>query len=232
MKMKKFVVLVLLVGTIFQSAAQDSTVILTVAGEDVTKTEFETIFKKNNRDADVSPEALQEYMELFINFKLKVKEAESLGMDTIQQFVTELAGYREQLARPYLTDSEQNEALIREAYERKKEEIKASHILVAIPANPTPKDTLKAWNEIMAIRKQAVSGKDFAILAANHSTDPSAKDNGGSLGYFSALQMVYPFENAAYNTKVGEISQPIRTRFGYHLVKVEDRRPSRGELKV
>ncbi len=232
MKMKKFVVLALLAGIILQGAAQESEVILTVAGEDVTKTEFETIFKKNNRDADVSPEALQEYMELFINFKLKVKEAESLGMDTIEQFVTELAGYREQLARPYLTDSEQNEALIREAFERKKEEIRASHILVGIPANPTPKDTLKAWNEIIAIRKQAVSGKDFATLAANHSTDPSAKDNGGSLGYFSALQMVYPFENAAYNTKVGEISQPVRTRFGYHLVKVEDRRPSRGELKV
>lgn len=232
MKMKKFVVLALLAGSLFQSAAQDSEIILTVAGEEVTKAEFETIFKKNNRDGDVSPEALKEYMELFINFKLKVKEAESMGMDTLGQFVNELAGYREQLARPYLTDSEQNEALIREAYDRKKEEVKASHILIGIPANPTPKDTLKAWNEIMAIRKQAVSGKDFATLAAGHSTDPSAKDNGGSLGYFSALQMVYPFENAAYTTKVGEISQPVRTRFGYHLVKVEDRRPSRGELKV
>lgn len=230
--MKKFILIAMLTGMLFQGSAQDTAVILTVAGEDITKAEFETIFKKNNRDADVSPEALEEYMELFINFKLKVKEAESMGMDTLDQFVNELQGYRDQLARPYLTDSEQNEALIREAYERKKEEIEASHILIEVAPNATPKDTLKAWNEALSIRKQATSGKDFAELARKHSSDPSAKDNGGNLGYFSALQMVYPFENAAYNTPVGEISQPIRTRFGHHLVKVEDRRESRGEIKV
>lgn len=224
-----FIVLILISALI---NAQDSEVILTIDNEAVTKTEFENIFKKNNKDADVSAEALDEYMELFINFKLKVKEAEHLGMDTVWAFVRELAGYRDQLARPYLTDAEQNEALTREAYERLKEEIKASHILIEVAPGASPADTLRAWKKITNIRRQAENGKDFATLAMENSSDPSVKDNGGDLGYFSALQMVYPFENAAYNTAVGSVSEPVRTRFGYHIVKVEDRRPSRGEMKA
>lgn len=230
--MKKIALIALFAGWILPGFTQDSSIILTVADEEVTRAEFENIFKKNNRDADVSKEALEEYMELFINFKLKVNEAESMGMDTMQKFVKELKGYRDQLARPYLTDSEQNEALVRQAYERKKDEIRASHILISVQPNASPEDTLKAWKEVSNIRKQAVSGKDFGTLAKTHSDDPSAKDNGGDLGYFSALQMVYPFENAAYNTEVGEISEPTRTRFGYHIIKVHDRRESRGEIKV
>lgn len=229
---KRIVVFTLLVTGLLHAVAQESEVILTVGDEKVTRAEFESIFKKNNRDADVSPEALDEYMELFINFKLKVKEAEVLGMDTVEKFIRELDGYREQLARPYLTDSEQNEALIREAYERKKEEIKASHILINVDLNASPADTLRAWKKINDIRKKAIKGEDFETLAKAHSEDPSAKENGGDLGYFSALQMVYPFENAAYKTKVGEVSEIVRTRFGYHIVKVLDRRPSRGEIKV
>jgi peptidyl-prolyl cis-trans isomerase SurA len=229
---KKVAVLLMFVGSAWHVSAQNSEVILTVGNEQVTRAEFESIFKKNNREADVSPEALEEYMELFINFKLKVKEAEALGMDTARKFIQELAGYRNQLARPYLTDTDQSEALIREAYDRKKEEIKASHILIGLDLNASPQDTLKAWKKINDIRKKALAGTDFSELAKEHSSDPSAKDNGGSLGYFSALQMVYPFENAAFNTKVGEISKPVRTRFGYHILKVYDRRPSRGEIKV
>lgn len=222
----------LIAGMLSAGYAQKSEIILTIEDEEVTKTEFENIFRKNNRDADVSPEALEEYMQLFLNFKLKVKEAELMGMDTLKEFTSELQGYRDQLARPYLTDSDQNEALLREAYERKLEEIRASHILVKLPANPSPADTLKAWKKISDIRKKAVAGGDFADLARKNSDDPSAKDNAGDLGYFSALQMVYPFESAAYNTPVGEVSQPVRTRFGYHIIKVNDRRPSLGEIKV
>lgn len=230
--MKRIFVFIAFVLSAASMSAQDSEVILTIGDEAVSKTEFENIFKKNNKDTDVSAKELDEYMELFINFKLKVKEAEHLGMDTVQQFVRELAGYRDQLARPYLTDAEQNEALVREAYERKQEEIRASHILIELAPGATPADTLKAYKKIQSIRKQAIAGSDFAELALLHSNDPSAKENGGDLGYFSALQMVYPFENAAYNTPVGSVSEPVRTRFGYHIVKVEDRRPSRGEMKA
>ncbi len=230
--MMKIVVTLFLSVFFLISVAQDSNIILTIDHDKITKAEFESIFKKNNRDADVSPEALNEYMELFINFKLKVKEAEYLGLDSVQKFITELKGYRDQLARPYLTDNNQNEALVREAYERSSEEVEASHILINVPANAVPADTLRAWNKINAIRKQALSGKDFAGLARLQSDDPSAKDNGGSLGYFSALKMVYPFESAAYKTPVGQISEPVRTRFGYHIIKVEDRRKNRGEMKA
>lgn len=229
---KRTGLLILIAGILTTGFAQKDEVILTIEDEQVTKTEFENIFRKNNRDADVSPEALEEYMQLFLNFKLKVKEAELMGMDTLPEFTAELQGYRNQLARPYLTDSDQNEALLREAYERKLEEIRASHILIKLPANPSPSDTLKAWRKITDIRKKATSGGDFAELARKNSDDPSAKDNGGDLGYFSALQMVYPFETAAYNTPVGKVSQPVRTRFGYHIIKVNDRRPSLGEMKV
>lgn len=230
--MKRIVFFIALALSAASLNAQNSEIILTIEDEQITKTEFENIFKKNNKDADVSAGALDEYMELFINFKLKVKEAEYLGMDTLQEFVRELDGYREQLARPYLTDSEQNQALIQEAYNRKQEEIRASHILIELAPSATPADTLRAWKKIQSIRKQALAGKDFAELVIEYSSDPSAKENAGDLGYFTALQMVYPFENAAYNTPVGSVSEPVRTRFGYHILNVVDRRPSRGEMKA
>lgn len=222
-----------LLGMMGATVAQmEDPVILIIEENTVTKSEFESIFRKNNQDADVSEDALREYMQLFINFKLKVMEAQELGMDTVQKFLRELDGYRTQLARPYLTDESQNESLLEEAYQRKKEEIKASHLLIQVAQDASPSDTLKAWKKITDLRKKAMAGSDFAELARQHSEDPSAKDNGGNLGYFSALQMVYPFENAAYNTPVGSISQPIRTRFGYHLVQVNDRRPGRGEIRA
>lgn len=230
--MKKTVLALCLSLMMAPTFAQNSDIVLTIGDEGVTKAEFEHIFRKNNKDADLSREALDEYMELFINFKLKVKEAESLGMDTVAKFLRELDGYRTQLARPYLTDDEQNESLIEEAYARKLEEIKARHLLIDLQPDASPADTLKAWKKITELRKKALSGSDFGELAREHSKDPSAKDNGGNLGYFSALQMVYPFETAAYNTPVGGISQPVRTRFGYHLIQVNDRRPSRGEIRV
>ncbi len=232
-RMRRITLLFCLIGMMGAAVAQDNDpVILIIEENTITKSEFESIFRKNNQDADVSEDALREYMQLFVNFKLKVLEAQELGMDTVQKFLRELDGYRTQLARPYLTDESQNESLLEEAYERKKEEIKASHLLIQVAPDASPSDTLKAWKKITDLRKKAKAGSDFAELARQHSEDPSAKDNGGNLGYFSALQMVYPFENAAYNTPVGSISQPIRTRFGYHLVQVNDRRPSRGEIRA
>lgn len=212
--------------------AQDDAAVLTVDGQDVSRAEFEAIYKKNNQDADVTKEALDEYMELFINYKLKVREAEEIGMDTISKFQKELAGYRNQLARPYLIDKELNESLLKEAYERKTKEIRASHILVQVTPDAAPEDTIAAWNRIMELRKRVLSGEDFADVAkgAGGSDDPSAKKNGGDLGWFTALQMVYPFESAAYSTPVGEVSMPVRTRFGYHIIKAVDERPARGEI--
>ena len=208
--------------------------LMSVDGKPVTRGEFEAIYKKNNKDAAVTPEALDEYMELFINYKLKVREAESIGMDTISKFQKELEGYRKQLARPYLIDRELNDQLMKEAHDRMMEEVRASHLLVQIAPDASPADTAKAWQRILQLRERIAKGEDFTSVAQSKggSDDPSAAKNGGDLGWFSALQMVYPFESAAYNTPVGQLSQPVRTRFGYHIIRVTDRRPARGSMKA
>lgn len=234
MKVKSLVVLSFLVACALNPVlAQDkNATVLTVDGEPTSLEEFENIFRKNNRDSAISQQSLDEYMELFINFKLKVKEAREAGLDTVKKFITELDGYRNQLARPYLTDTDKLNDLMREAYQNQTQEVRAMHILIKADANATPADTLKAFNKTMAIRERLMKGEDFASLAKAVSEDPSAKDNGGDLGYFTAFQMVYPFEKAAYDTKVGEVSMPVRTRYGYHLIKVVDKRSARGEIHV
>ncbi|MBA3901998.1 MAG: peptidylprolyl isomerase, partial [Bacteroidetes bacterium] len=172
------------------------------------------------------------YVELFVNFKLKVREAESLGLDTTDSFKNELAGYRKQLAQPYLTDTLVDDNLLKEAYERMKIEINASHILINLSETALPKDTLIAYQKAIKLRERILKGENFGEIAKSNSDDPSAKDNEGNLGYFTALQMVYPFESAAYGTDVEGVSLPVRTRFGYHLIKVHHKRPARGQILV
>lgn len=210
-----------------------SQTVLTVAGESVSAEDFAHIFKKNNRDSVVTPESLDEYMELFIDFKLKVKAAEDLGMDTATSFVNELAGYRKQLARPYLVDNELLDALVEQAYDRTLEEVRASHLLVQLDKDPTPADTTSAWGKAMALKERIMSGEDFASIAQSRggSDDPSVKDNGGDLGWFSAFMMVYPFEDACFKAEIGDVVGPVRTRFGYHIIKVTGKRSARGELR-
>lgn len=219
------------VGSFSQSSAD--AVLMTIDGKPVTKSEFETVFFKNNTSRTVADsKSISDYVELFINFKLKVREAEEMGLDTSKAFVTELNGYKKQLSSPYLTDKNVNDKLVTEAYDRLKFEVHASHILLKVAEDALPKDTLEAYNRIMNFRNRAEKGEDFARLARESAErgDPSAKDNGGDLGYFSAFGMLYSFESAAYVTKVGEISQPIRTRYGYHIIKVWDKRASQGEM--
>lgn len=229
--LKATLLFVLTIGSANLFAQEKDPVLLTVDGQDITLSEFEAVYKKNNRDEVVDQNDLKEYLELYINFRLKVREAESLGLDTVRKFIEELKGYQKQLAKPYLTDKEVTEKLVREAYDRSLKDIQASHVLLKIGPDALPKDTLEVYNRIMDIRKKALKG-DFSALAKKYSEDPSAKDNGGSLGWFSAMRMVYPFESAAYNTPVGEISMPVRTRFGYHIIKVKDTRDAQGEIKA
>ena len=258
-------------------------VMITIAGENVTRSEFQKVFLKNNRDEKNDRKSLEEYLNLFINYKLKVKEALEMGLDTVKSFRDELSGYRKQLAQPYLTDKDVSEKLLHEAYERMKKDIRASHILAMTGQDALPRDTAAAWMRINIIhdfvngknissekiseyeaavnktldhmspgyskdsveaRKKVNSlrelsqhkmlpGEDrFAIAAKFSSEDPSAKENSGDLGFFTALQMVYPFESVAYSLKKGEISAPVRTRFGYHIIKVTDSRSNQGEVKV
>jgi peptidyl-prolyl cis-trans isomerase SurA len=229
----KFSVLLLLFWTSVSLTAQNSPTIMSIDGDPVSKREFESIYKKNNKDSVITDAALDEYVELFINFKLKVKEAEALKLDTNPAFVSELQGYRKQLARPYLVDNAKKEELLREAYDRLHTEVEASHILINVDEDASPADTLAAYKRIQAIRAQVMKpGADFGKAAKESSDDPSAKSNDGYLGYFTALQMVYPFENAAFRTEKGKVSDIVRTRFGYHILKVHDKRPANGEIRA
>ncbi|MFM1744598.1 MAG: hypothetical protein RLZZ630_535 [Bacteroidota bacterium] len=216
----------------FVQTAPVSPVLMTISDEKVPLSEFDRVFRKNNRDSVFTEKAVRDYLDLFINFKLKVKEAEFLRMDTSETFISELAGYRKQLAQPYLTDKEVGEQLIREAYERLNKDVRASHILIKLSQDALPKDTVAVYNRVLKIRDMILKGADFNKVARDSSEDPSAKENGGDLGYFTGMQMVYPFETAAYTTKTGSLSMPVRTRFGYHIIKVTDSRPAQGELRV
>lgn len=213
-------------------AGQEQPVLLTIADDKVTLDEFERIYKKNNNEASLNRQTPEEYLELFINFKLKVKEAEALGMDTTAKFINELEGYRVQLAKPYLADEETKEEMMQEAYERAKLDINASHILIKLPPNPSPADTLAAFKKITDIRQRIVNGEDFATVARATSDDGSVQRNGGDLGYFTVFSMIYSFENMAYNTPVNTLSQPFRTNYGYHILQIHDKRPARGQVKV
>lgn len=209
-------------------------VVFSIGGDVVTAEEFIYLYNKNhqNKEKDFTQQKIQEYLSLFINFKLKVHEAKKRGMDTTAAFVKEYNSYRDELRKPYLPDARLTDSLMRLTYERLKEEVKASHILIKLKPDASPADTLSAYTRIIDLRNKILQGEDFGKAAQAFSEDESAKVNQGSLGYFTSLQMVYPFETAAYQTPVGQVSLPVRTRYGYHIVKVFDRRPARGEVEV
>jgi len=214
--------------------SQSDETLITIGDTKVTKGEFERIYQKNNNNLynETDKKTPEEYLDLFIDFKLKVIEAENLKMDTNAVFINELAGYREELAAPYLTDVKYNEQMIYDLHERTTKEVNASHLLLLVPKEATPAQDEEILKKIQDIRSEIIAGKDFGDAAFEYSEDPSAKTNKGNLGYFTAFQMVVPFENAAFTTPVGEISQPVRTSFGYHLLKVHDIRSNQGEILV
>ena len=195
--------------------------------------EFARVYNKNlELVKDESQKDLNQYLELFVGYKLKINKAYKLGLQNGSQYQNELKSYRTQLSKNYTSDSKVTKELIDEGYKRSLKEIKASHILITVDENATPEDTLKAYKQVTDLKKRANAGEDFGKLSAEYSQDPSAKENKGDLGYFSSFRMVYPFETAAYKTQKGNISNPVRTRFGYHLIKVEDIRDNRGEVAV
>ena len=211
---------------------QDNT-ILKIDDQTVNKTEFEQIYWKNKKEKIATKEDLDEYIQLFINFKLKVIAAEELGLDTTKKFIDELSGYRIQLEKPYLIDTSINEDLINEAYYRTINEVNASHIMTKLGPNPSSADTLKAYNKILDIRNKIISGNmGFEEAAEELSEDPYARSSKGNLGYFNAFKMLYSFECAAYNTPIGKVSDIVRTKYGYHIVKPNSIRKAKGRVKT
>jgi peptidyl-prolyl cis-trans isomerase SurA len=232
--MVKKLLITLLIGLplIVQSQENKDEILMTIHNRKITLGEFERIYHKNNSNPSIEQQSVEEYLELFINFKLKVIEAEELGLDTTESFLREFNGYKKQLAKPYLSDKEEVGALVQEAFERAQYDIHASHIMIRCDEFASPEDTLKAYEKAMQIRERLLSGDDFGTVARATSDDPSVKTNSGDLGYFTVFRMVYPFETGAYNTPEGEISMPARSRYGYHLIKIHDKRPARGQVRV
>ncbi len=212
---------------------QNDEVLFTIAGNEVPVSEFLYIYKKNlGNKADFSRKSLEEYLDLYIKFKLKVQKAKDMNLDKTNAFKNEMAGYREQLAKSYLVDKEVSEKLIREAYDRMQKDLKVSHILIS--TGPGNKFEDKAKQKIEQIYKELKDGASFSDLAKKYSDDQYSKNAGGSLGWVTAMlpDGFYEFENQIYSLKPGEFSKPFRTKFGYHIVKVEDERPARGEIEA
>ena len=216
-------------------AASKAQTLFTYGNNPVSKEEFLRVYEKNslNKRPDFSDTALRSYLDLYSLFRMKVREAELQRLDTLPSIQNELNNYRRQLAKNYLTDDDVTNKLMHEAYDRMKEEIHVAHIMVLQSPNALPKDTAAAYKKIDSIYNAVTKNKaDFATMAKNFSDDRGSRDLGGDIGYITALQTVYPFENEAYNTPVGKVSKPFRTQFGYHILKVLDKRPARGEVKV
>ena len=219
----------------FAANAQTSNkeVLFTINDKPFYTDEFIRVYNKNlDLVKDESQKDLNQYLELFIGYKLKVTKANKLELQNNTQYQTELKSYRTQLSKNYTSDSKVTKELVDEGYKRLLKEVNASHILILSDENAAPADTIAAYNKIIGIRERIIKGEDFGTLAAEFSQDPSAKDNKGNLGYFTSFKMVYAFENGAYKTPVGDVSMPVRTRFGYHLIKVNDVRDNRGEIAV
>lgn len=231
----KYLFLGLFFGFAFVVTAQKNSkeVLFTINDKPYYTDEFIRVYNKNlDLVKDESQKDLNQYLNLFIGYKLKVNKAYKLGLQDGKQYQSELKTYRTQLAKTYTNDSKVTKELVDEGYKRLLKEVNASHILVLADENASPADTLAAYKKISDIRERILKGEDFGTLAQELSQDPSAKENKGNLGYFTSFRMVYAFENGAYTTPVGTVSKPIRTRFGYHLIKVNDIRDNRGEVAV
>lgn len=239
-----------------QAQVNNESILMTIGGRNVTVGEFMAIYLKNNPKQDsvakkpgqksdgLNKQSLSEYLELYINFKLKVREAEDLGLDTVTSFKTELNGYRDQLAKPYFIDEPTIDKLVQEAYDREHFDVRTSHIFIRIGPDAPAADTLSAYQKMVKIRERIQNGESFEKLAVELSDDPSARDreanqqhpmirgNHGDLGYFTVFDMVYKFESAAYNLQVGQIAPIIRTDYGYHLIKLTDKRSCLGKATV
>ena len=228
--MKKLLLINVLALLVLTSSAQN---VLTISDRKITLDEFKNVFFKNNYSKEITKEYLDEYMDLFVNFKLKVIEAQELGLDTNQSFIKELEGYRKQLAKPYLRNKEFDKKMLLDSYARLKKDIKASHILIAIDSESTNQDKKIAYDKAVEIRESIINETiTFEEAAKIYSDDKSAVYNGGDLGYFTAFMMVYDFETAAYQTDIDDVSMPVKTKYGYHLIKIHDKRDAVGQVKV
>ena len=233
MNTRNLLLLFLFIAYFNGNAQNKKNVLLTINSNPVYSSDFTKVFNKNlDLVVEESQKNVAGYLDLFIDYKLKITEAYAQGLDKNQQYIKEFKKYEDQLAKKYIYDKRIVSKLVEEAYDRSLEEINAEHILVLSNLNDSPNDTLKAYNKIKEAHIKALKGENFTSLVIEYSEEPGAKKSKGKLGYFTAFQMVYPFENTAYNTNVGEISEITRTSFGYHIIKINDRRKKKPKINV
>jgi peptidyl-prolyl cis-trans isomerase SurA len=231
--------LVLFLSSISIIAQTSDPVIMKINGKEIKKSEFEYFYYKYNNEEVIDKITLDEYVELFKNLKLKVAEAEALGLDTTASFLAELQDYKAQLAKTYRDDVEVDEALVKKEYDRVKDIVEISHLLVTFPGvkdkvfKTFPADTLETYKKANQIRNRILKGENFEKLAAEFSGDTGSKDNAkpGYLGWFAGMSLNPPLEDVAFTTPVGQIGL-ARTNFGYHIVKVHARKENPGQVNA
>lgn len=239
--MKKTFLSIVLMGASLLGFAQEDKVLMTINGEPIMASEFLYIYEKNNQETSLEKKSMEEYLDLFINFKLKVTEAIAQGVDTTQEFKDELKGYRAQATPKYLQDNDAIDSLVLLSYNRMANIRKASHIAVQCPMDADSATLAAATAKINELRQRVTVGlpkevkkgrkkitvqevEDFAEVAMTYSDDPAAKQNKGELGWIQPFRYVYPLEDAVYNTPIGEITEVFRSPFGLHIAKVEGER--------
>ena len=248
--MKKTLLSIVLLGASMLSFSQNEAtlaansqdqVLMTINGEPIMASEFLYIYEKNNQETSLEKKTMQEYLDLFINFKLKVTEAIAQGVDTTEAFAKELAGYRAQATPKYLQDNEAVDSLLLLSYNRMANVRRAAHIAIQCPATGDSVAEAAALAKIELARERVTTGvekkvkkgrktiivrepEDFMAVAKEMSEDPSARDNGGELGWIQVFRYVYSFEDAVYNTPVGEVTPIFRSPYGFHIALVEEER--------
>lgn len=239
--MKKVILSIILLAGAVMGFAQEDKVLMTINGEPVMLSEFLYIYEKNNQETSLEKKSKEEYLDLFINFKLKVTEAIAQGVDTTEAFKKELAGYRAQATPKYMQDNEAVDSLVELSYNRQANVRRAAHIAIQCPANADSVAEAEALAKINLARERVTTGVEkkvkkgrkwitvrepeaFANVAREMTEDPAGKENGGELGWIQVFRYVYPFEEAVYNTPVGSVTEVFRSPYGFHIALVEEER--------
>lgn len=225
----KLLISALIIGTALVATAAKDPVLMKINGKDIKLSEFQYLYHKNN-EQQVEKESLEKYLDRFINFKLKVADAEAAKIDTLDSFENELNGYREDLVRPFLEDTTIKAKLVKEQYERMKVNVNIDHLMLPLGKDFADNKVQLALAD--SLRACLKAGENWDSIVMKYSIDPSRTRNGGHYGYITAGTFPYSFEYAAFNTPVGEISQPIRTDFGLHVIRVNDVRPDEGTVRA
>ena len=239
--MKKSILFLALAAVSVAAFAQSET-LMTINGKPVSTEEFLYIYEKNNQAGAVDPKSMEEYLDMFINFKLKVAEAEAQGIDTTEAFKKELKGYRAQATPKYLQDEDAMDSLVEMSWRHMAKDRRAAHIAIQCPQNADSAAQAEALAKIKEAHERVTLGREvlkgkgkkaklvrekpeaFDVVARELSTDPNVAETGGELGWISPFRYVYPLENAVYNTNIGEVSDIFRTQYGFHIVLVEEER--------